>query len=315
MLSRRRLLATSASAMLFPRSALSASPPPANLSSKHYAVRDITLDHSQPYNRFTLLVPTLSKTRPVPLLVLLHGLGETHDPRTGAYAWLERYGLARAYDRLHRPPVRALDDRARYWTSTKLSEINQQLAARPFRGFAIACPYTPNVYRAPSRQRILDRYADWISDAVVPRARSEANIIADAAHTSLDGCSLGGYVGLEVFLRKSSEFHAWGSVQGALGNHRIPGYIERLKAIVTPQSRHRLHLETSHADAFRGVNERFSRSLRAASLPHDFSLLRGPHNQPFLRDSGTLNMLLWHDRLYADETAPAQSPAVDGSKG
>ncbi|MFP6687439.1 MAG: hypothetical protein VB934_22160 [Polyangiaceae bacterium] len=315
MLSRRRLLATSASAMLFPRSALSASPRPAKLSSKHYAVRDITLDHSQPWNRFTLLVPTLSKTRPVPLLVLLHGLGETHDPRTGAYAWLERYGLAMAYDRLHRPPVRALDDRARYWTNTKLSEINQQLAARPFRGFAIACPYTPNVYRAPSRQRILDRYADWISDAVVPRARSEANIIADAAHTSLDGCSLGGYVGLEVFLRKSSEFHAWGSVQGALGSHRIPGYIERLKAIVTPQSRHRLHLETSHADAFRGVNERFSRSLRAASLPHDFSLLRGPHNQPFLRDSGTLNMLLWHDRLYADEAPPAQSPAVDGSKG
>src|SRR5690349_11817480 len=33
-----------------------------------------------------------------PVLVLLHGLGETGDQRVGARAWVDRYGLATAYE-------------------------------------------------------------------------------------------------------------------------------------------------------------------------------------------------------------------------
>jgi predicted esterase len=296
-LSRRQLLATSAGLALAPRVAAAAhSDPTAGLVSPHFTVRDIRLTAGKPTERFTLLVPKISEKRPVPLVVLLHGLGETHDPEAGVYAWLRRYGLATAYNRLHAPPIEALG--ARHWTATALAKTNAELAERPFGGFAIACPYTPNVYRARSRRAALDRYADWISDVVVPRARVEANIIADSGHTSIDGCSLGGYVGLEVFLRKPEIFHAWGSVQGALGMHRIAGYVERLAAAIAKHGPRRIHLETSDRDAFRKDNERLSRALSKASIPHDFSLLRGPHNQPFLRDSGTIHMLMWHDRLY-----------------
>src|SRR5690606_33841999 len=130
-----------------------------------------------------------------------------------------------------------------------------------------------------------------------PRARREANVFTDAAHTYLDGCSLGGYVGVEVFLRKPTHFGAWGSVQGALGAHRVQGYADRIAEIVKTHGARPIHVETSTFDTFREVNETFSKALTKRGVPHDFTMPPGPHNQPFLRDSGTLEMLLWHDRL------------------
>lgn len=51
-------------------------------------VRDLVLGGDRAFaRRFTLCVPKhLAQGEKVPLLVLLHGLGETHDPRAGAYA-------------------------------------------------------------------------------------------------------------------------------------------------------------------------------------------------------------------------------------
>jgi enterochelin esterase-like enzyme len=143
---------------------------------------------------------------------------------------------------------------------------------------------------------VLDEYAGWIVDTVIPRARREANIKSGAQHVYLDGCSLGGYVGIEVFVRKHQHFGAWGSVQGALGDHRIHGYAERFAEIVAHEKKH-FHVETSSGDTFRRVNEQFSKLLRDKGVKHDFVMPPGPHNQPFLRDSGTIEMLLWYDRL------------------
>lgn len=288
---RRELLAAAAGALLLgPQRALAAT---------HWELRDITVSGDRTVGeRFTLLVPKHVGDRKVPLLVALHGLGETHDQRLGAHAWIERYGLGTCYDRLVSPPVERVDPKARHFTDERLAEINALLAAQPFRGLAVACPFTPNVYKAPKgRQATLDAYADWITDVVVPRARREANVFTDAAHTYLDGCSLGGYVGVEVFLRKPTHFGAWGSVQGALGAHRVQGYADRIAEIVKTHGARPIHVETSTFDTFREVNETFSKALTKRGVPHDFTMPPGPHNQPFLRDSGTLEMLLWHDRL------------------
>lgn len=244
--------------------------------------------------RMTLLVPRHT-TGPVPLLVLLHGLGETHDERLGAYAWVDRYGLSTSYERLLHPPIAKLSLKARHFDDARLAELNRELGAHPFRGLAIACPYTPNVYRAPDRKAFLDAYAGWLADEVIPRARREANVSPGPKHTGLDGCSLGGYVGLEVLLRKPALFGSWGSVQGALGGHRIARYAEELHVIVSTHAT-RIHIETSLGDPFRGVNESLSRALTKLGVAHDFVMPPGPHDQPFLRDSGTLEMLLWHDR-------------------
>jgi hypothetical protein len=266
-------------------------------SSAHWTLKDIVLGGDpQIGTRFTLLTP--KKSGKVPLLVLLHGLGETHDQKIGAYAWLERYGLGSAYDRLCTPPVTRAETKYRYWDDARLAEVNALLAAQPFGGMAIACPFTPNVYKAArGRKPTLDAYADWIVDEVVPRARREADVLDGSAHTYLDGCSLGGYVGVEVFLRKAAHFGAWGSLQGALGAHRVPGYADGIAAAIATHGKRHIHIETSSGDTFRALNEDLSRQLKKRGVDHDFSMPPGPHNQPFLRDSGTLEKLLWYDRL------------------
>ncbi len=298
-LTRRALLASAVGAwMTSPGRRALAAPP----KSPHFELRDIEIAGDRRIGqRFTLMVPRQRPSERLPLLVLLHGLGETGDQRMGAHAWVERYGLGKAYDRLRRPPIRSIYESKgphwRYWEPDRLAAVNALLAAQPFRGLAIACPYTPNVYKAAHRHRTLDAYADWLVDGVIPRARKEAGLVADEAHTYLNGCSLGGYVGLEVFLRKPSHFGAWGTVQGALGAHRVKRYAEQIAAVVRDHGKRHIHLETSTNDPFRKVNKQLSRELTKAGVAHDWSMPPGAHNQPFLRDSGTLEMLLWHDRL------------------
>ncbi len=72
---------------------------------------------------------------------------------------------------------------------------------------------------AAQRGRGVRAYAAWIADVVVPRARKEAPVIADAAHTALDGVSLGGQVGVEVFVRRPEVFGVYGARAGGV-QHR-----------------------------------------------------------------------------------------------
>jgi len=39
-----------------------------------------------------------------------------------------------------------------------------------------------------------------------------------------------------------------------------------------------------------------SRALHERGITHDLAVLPGPHDQPWLRETGTLEMLLWQDR-------------------
>ncbi len=264
-------------------------------------VRDISVAGDRTLGRrFVLLLPKhLEKNESVPLLVLLHGLGETGDERMGAYAWLEFYGIGTAYDRLRRLPIVRTSKR-KDWTEIQLNRLNQELAARPFKGLAIACPYTPNIYKSAHPSAALGAYTQWIAETVIPRARKEASFIADgASNTAIGGCSLGGYVSLEVFLRRPDLFGAWGGVQSAFGAHRAPSYADRIEAALAGQKprRIRLHLETSENDPFRKANESLSSLLNTKGVPNDLLVLPGPHDQPWLRESGTLEMLYWHDRM------------------
>jgi pimeloyl-ACP methyl ester carboxylesterase len=247
--------------------------------------------------RFALFVPNhLGKDERVPLLVLLHGLGETWDTGIGVYAWVERYGLGTAYARLRRPPVGHTARQLSLLPDARLAEINASLAAQPFRGMAIACPYTPNVGKLP--EAALDAYAAWIVDVVIPRARKEAPVIADAAHTAIDGVSLGGYVGLEVFLRRPEAFAAWGGVQSAVNVVRLTAYADKLAAALAgrPGGKTSVHLETTEADPFRATNTALAGLLTKKGVPNDLVVLAGLHDQVFLREAGSLEMLLWHDR-------------------
>jgi predicted esterase len=227
------------------------------------------------------------------LLVLLHGLGETGNELLGIHAWGERYGLVRAYERLRRPPVTRLLPRQRYLTDQRLDELNQTLAARPFRGLCLVCPVTPNPYRLAPAERTLDRYAAWLIDVLLPAVRRRAPL---AKRVGIDGCSLGGYVAIEVFLRKSSEFATVGSVQGAWGAGQGRRYAERMAEVLARVGPRPIHIETSQGDPYREPNQVFSRRLTELGVPHTFTMPPGPHDQPWLREVGTPEMLLWHER-------------------
>jgi hypothetical protein len=300
-LSRRRFLAGCAGAATLGPSVARAQTGADGYASRappDFTVRDLevgTASERALAGRFTLFVPNhLAKDERVPLLVLFHGLGETGDKGTGVYAWVERYGLGTSYARLRRPPVARTSKRTMLWSDARLATVNATLAALPFRGMAIACPYTPSMAMLPEGE--LDRYARWVTDVVVPRARAEAPVIPDAAHTAIDGVSLGGWVGLEVFLRRPEAFAAWGGVQSALNAAKIEGYADKLALAVAKAPRTSLHVETSEADVFRETNTALAGALRRKGVAADFVVLPGPHDQVFLRESGTIEMLLWHDR-------------------
>lgn len=287
---RRAFLAAAAYVLARARSSRAATPASADLVQ-----HDLRLPGDPRLaRRALLLVPAAvaAGTR-LRVLVLLHGLGETGNELLGIHAWGERYGLVRAYERLSHPPLARTLTKQRYLTDDHLTELNHALEARPFRGLALVCPVTPRT----SSAKALDRYADWIEHTLLPAVRGAAPVGEGRAFTGLDGCSLGGRVGLEVFLRKPALFGSFGGVQAALGAGAAGDYATRVAAALARAGTCPIHIETSTGDPFKRANVALSRQLDARSVANTLSVLPGPHDQPFLREIGTPEMLYWHDRM------------------
>jgi len=165
-----------------------------------------------------------------------------------------------------------------------------------FEGLAIACPFTPNVYKAPSKSGALDRYADWIGDTLLPEIRRRLAVPLGVPSVGLDGVSLGGYVALEVFLRRPELFGAFGCVQGALRTSVADWYAKRLTEALDKVGARTLRVATSRDDPFREPSERLVKGLRQRGLGVTFSLTPGPHSQTWLREIGSLELLHFYDR-------------------
>jgi poly(3-hydroxybutyrate) depolymerase len=265
-ISRRHLLAA-APALLWPHRAHADVDP--SWRPHSLDVREIRVEGAQS-RRFVLGVPThLARDERAPLLVLLHGLGETGDERTGAWAWFERYGLGTSYDRLR--------------------------ARGAMRGLVLACPYMPNL--PIGDPHAFDAYARWLVEAVAARARAEAPALDSSSSTYLCGCSLGGHFSLEVMLRRADAFGAWGGVQTAISEAAGNRYARKLADAVAPIGPRALLVETSTADPFRAGSTALSTALTRAGVANTFVELPGPHDQQWLRASGTERMLAWFDGL------------------
>lgn len=250
------------------------------------------LDLTEGGRRFVLVTPKyLEPTRKLPLVVLLHGLGETTNEKLGAYAWVERYGLGSAWQRLKRAPLERTSLRGE-WTDARLAEVNAELAVRPFRGMAMVCPFMPN----PSSPAELDAYARWIEQSLVPRVRKETQVHDDAAQTYLCGVSLGGYVSLEMLARLPKLFGAWAGVQTAIGTFAAPRYAETI-ADGWKGEAHPMMLLTSTQDHWKASSEALAASFKAKGLATTYRVVPGPHDQPWLREAGTIEALLWLDRI------------------
>jgi pimeloyl-ACP methyl ester carboxylesterase len=229
---------------------------------------------------------------PKTALLLLHGKGEAGSEAQGLRAWSHLYGLMDAYERLRTPPVQPILEQPRV-EPERLRRINTALASNPFEGLALICPPTPDPANTKSRSRFFDGYTDWLLETVAPAARKRLPSLGE--QLGLDGCSMGGYVALEVFLRHTEAFASFGTVQGAIGEWRVEGYVKRFQQQFARLGPRPVHIQTSTYDPFRRANETLSKKLTQAGVANDLEVIPGSHNQPWLRQLGTLEMLRWHE--------------------
>lgn len=258
------------------------------------SVRDLTVPpFARGFETVRVLVPPASENvARSRALILLHGLGETRSAALALRGWPELYGALSADERLRHPPVLRTQRRGSYWSDEELSRVNVHLGRQPYRGAVLICPRTPNPSEARDRARLFDDYATWLFETVLPAV--EAEVTGCTKIVGLDGCSLGGYVAVEVALRRAERLASFGTVQGALGEHRVRGFAERLRGIAQNQCLP-LRFATSTQDPFLNVNREMSRRLTALEVPHELDVVPGPHDQPWLREIGTLRTLRWHD--------------------
>lgn len=229
-----------------------------------------------------------------PGLILFHGRGETANEEAALHAWRTSYGLEESEARLRRPPIVLAPDQRPFMSAARLDALNATLAHKPFAGLCVICPVTPNARRSNRPERVLERYSEWIEHTLLPAVSAAAPL--DRAHgVGVDGCSMGGYVAAEVFVRKPHLFRSFGLVQPAIGEYRVARYARHLARAVGRHGLRGIHLQTSTGDPYRGAVSALGRHLKKQGVRFTLEVLPGPHDQKWLRATGTLAMLAWHD--------------------
>ncbi len=248
--------------------------------------------------RAVIIVPSWTKPdEKLPVLFALHGRGEANKgPVEGVMGWPRDYALLRAIERVCAPPITTADLEG-FADPKRLAELNEGLAAKPFKGLVIVCPYLPDLdLRKPAP---IKDYGRYLLETVLPRVRGELPVLTTAAATGIDGVSLGGAVSLRVGLGNPDAFGAVGSLQAALGEDQVSEFTDLAKAARAKNAALKLRLLTSKDDYFRGAISHTSLAWRSAGIDHDYADVPGPHDYPFNRGPGAIEMLLWHDRLLA----------------
>ncbi len=249
--------------------------------------------------RAVVVVPSWTKaTERLPVLIALHGRGEANKgPALGVMGWPRDYGLLRAIERLCAPPLTGADYQG-FFDAARLAETNTSLATNPFKGLIVVCPYLPDVDLHKATGPVKD-YARYLFDSVLPRVRAELPALSSPAATGIDGVSLGGAVSLRVGTSHAEAFGAVGSLQAALGEDQVPEFTHLAQLARARNPDLKLRLLTSSEDYFHDAIAHTSLAWKKAGIPHDYADVPGPHDYPFNRGPGAIEMLLWHDRVLA----------------
>jgi iron(III)-salmochelin esterase len=274
-------------------------PPPTSLASKNARVLTWDLgDKAWGSARAVVVVPAwgAEDTR-FPVLVALHGRGEANKtPAEGAMGWPRDYAMVRAIDRLRAPPLKEADYEG-FVTASRLAETNASLAARPFGGVIVVCPWLPDVRPAATGDiRVLARY---LLDDLLPRVRKDTPALASPEATGIDGVSLGGMLALRIGLTCPESFGAVGGIQAAFDSGQNAEWTALAQAARAKRPGMKLHLLTSHEDYFHDPIVSVSGAWKAAGVTHDFADVPGPHDYVFNRGPGSIELLMWHDRNLA----------------
>jgi iron(III)-salmochelin esterase len=247
--------------------------------------------------RVAILRPKNVQNTRFPALVALHGHGEAmKGPERGALGWPNDYALTRALERVCAPPLVAADFEGLV-TDEHLAEVNAQLAARPWRGLVVVCPYLPDLDLR--RDADITEYGKFVAEVILPRVVREMPVARGPAATGIDGVSLGGAVALRAGLAFPQTFGAVGALQPAIDDARVSDLVDLARAARAKRPELALRITTSKDDYYRDVTHALSNAWRAANVAHDFSELPGPHDYVFNRGPGAYEMLMWHARVLA----------------
>jgi hypothetical protein len=230
------------------------------------------------------------------LVVALHGRGEAlKGPIDGPWGWPRDYALFRAIERLHAPPLIS-EDFEGLVTPAERAAYNEALAAAPYAGLVVVCPYLPDLPRDDLKAaRVYGRY---LATTLVPWARAHLPVRRNARDTVVDGVSLGGFAALAAGLSHPTVFGAVGGLQPAISDGQFPEWLDLARAARTANPEQQLRLVTSQKDFFRGVTSRFSAALTQANIAHRFQLTQGPHDYVWNRGPGAFALLMFaHEAL------------------
>jgi enterochelin esterase-like enzyme len=234
-----------------------------------------------------------------PLLIALHGLGEAQKGREpGSWGWIRDYKLDQAMIALRQGALTSAHFQG-FVDDKRLARINRSLKKRPFRGVVVACPYTPDLITEKSLDNA-QPFAALLRDRMLPRIRKDTGVLSNAASTGLDGVSLGARLALLVGLALKDAFGAIGSMQTAIEGEEVKELSRRVTA-TWHDGGPKLRLLTSDKDVYREAVLALHLALKAAEVQHEYLMVPGPHAYAFNRGPGSLEMLLWHDRVLRGE--------------
>jgi hypothetical protein len=256
---------------------------------------------TQPWGpgRAAVIVPTWAAPDwRFPVVVALHGRGEAlKRPADGAMGWPRDYALVRAFDRMRAPPLRESDYEG-LAEPARMAEANAVLAAHPFGGLIVACPWLPDIH--PASIADISVYTRFVLDVLIPRVRRETPALTAPEATGIDGVSLGGVLALRMGLANPEAFGAVGGIQPAFVDGQSADWTAQAQAARARRPEMRMRLLTSHDDYFRDAIVGVSRAWNAAGVTHEFADVVGPHDYVFNRGPGSFELLLWNARALAE---------------
>jgi len=241
-----------------------------------------------------------SGSRGWPLLVALHGRGEAgRGLDAGAHGWRDDYALDARRARLEAPPLVAADADGML-ESERLEALNASLAKTPWRGLAIACPYTP----VPTGRDLASArpFMRFVTDSLLAKAAEKVGPLT-RERTGIDGVSMGGRYALQIGFSCPEIFGAVGAMQPAIREEEAVDFADLARAAKKKRLQI-VRLVTSADDPFLDATRALSKALTGRAVDHQLIVTQGPHDYAWNRGPGGIEMLAFHERVLRGVAPP-----------
>lgn len=247
------------------------------------------------------LVLEPASTHPLPVLVALHGRGESgRGLEVGAKAWRDDYGLDKLDARLRAGSL-TRSDLLEFVNEDRLGQLNDSLKKNPYEGLVVACPYTPDLKDRSAQGAA--QFGRFIRESLLPRVQTESKCLTSREATGIDGVSMGGRLALLVGFMHSDIFGAIGALQPAIKVEEAEMFALMAKR-ATFDKKIAIRLVSSEQDPFLAAVRALSKAFDDSNIKHDLVITPGPHDYAWNRGPGGTEMLLWQERVLRGLPSP-----------